>query len=189
MMSPMRHRLLATLAVPLLFSLACANWLYPNADMQGVAREVAVDAGYTVPVEANDVYVRDRGTQDVRTSWFRYTLPGEAFDELRVELEADPGVHYVGAWVKPDDWPDFTTASIETPDWWAPSGDAYVRELPFDPELQPIPAGRMWALEGGTVHVWMWQWEGWQFQGGAPASNVGDEAPEDGEGNTEEASP
>ncbi|MBX2802336.1 MAG: hypothetical protein KTR31_31940 [Myxococcales bacterium] len=157
-------RLLAVLILVLVTSLACSDWLVPRADLIGVERRDAVSSGYTVPVHATDVHVRDRATMDVRSTWFRYALPDEPINELRNELTADANVQTLESWGKPDDWPDFAPLGFETPSWFVPEGEVYLRELDARDDVVSVTSGRMWALsEEGVVHVWMWSWEGWRF--------------------------
>ena len=183
-------RLHLVLLTTLVICLACGG-LYPEADLVEVDRHVAVDAGYTLPVEARAIHVRDRATGDVRTTWFLYTMPPESIGELRSELEDDPGVIQVDTVAPPENWPDFGGLGFEAPDWWLPGGAVFRRELRAEPGVVAVPGGRMWALvEGeGQVFTWMWTWEGWDFgQAGATggglapageAPNIDDEPPTD----------
>jgi len=166
---PVRKPLLATLgAVVGVCLLGCAGWLSTEADMIGVDRELAVDQGYVVPLQAQKVFVRDRKSQEknVRTTWFRYRLPPQAMADLRKELSGDEDVEVLDEWEVPDRWPDFAQAEgFETPSWWSPQGQGFRQELTEDDAIA-IPSGRMWALDDEEleVHVWVWEWEGWKFE-------------------------
>ncbi len=147
----------------LLCSTSCSRWLLPRADMLDVPREVAVAEGYTVPIEASQVHVRDRATPEARTTWFRYQLPPEPLRDLRSELSKDPDVHAVDA--IPHAWPDFGRLGFEAPRWWALEGEIFLQEVPMAAGTVSVPGGRMWSLsEDGRVCVWLWSWEGWVFK-------------------------
>lgn len=139
----------------LLCSLSCSRWLLPRADMLDVPREVAVAEGYTVPVEASQVHVRDRATAEARTTWFRYQMPPEPLRDLRNDLREDPDIRSVEA--LPGGWPDFSDLGFEAPRWWGNEGERFVQDL-----AGIVPGGRAWALsDDGIVCVWIWSWEGW----------------------------
>ncbi len=150
-----------------LFVLGCAGWLTTEADMIGVDRELAVEQGYVVPLQATKVFVRDRKAEqkNVRTTWFRYRLPPQALADLRKELATDEDVELVDAFEVPDRWPDFAPLGFETPGWWEPEGLVYRQELTIE-DAVAIPSGRVWALddEEGEVYVWLWEWEDWSFE-------------------------
>jgi len=147
--------------------LGCAGWLAAEADMIGVDRELAVDQGYVVPLQAKKVFVRDRKSKEknVRTTWFRYRLPPQGLADLRKELSGDEDVKFVERWEIPHRWPDFADEGFEAPTWWAPQGQFYHQELTQD-DAFAIPSGRMWAIDDEEleVHVWVWEWEGWTFE-------------------------
>lgn len=150
-----------------LLLLGCAGWLAADADMIGVDRELAVDQGYVVPLQATKVFVRDRKSkqENVRTTWFRYRLPPQAMADLRKELAGDEDVVLIESTEIPRRWPDFDSIGFEAPSWWEPQGQLYRQELTLD-DAVAIPSGRMWALddEEGEVYVWVWEWEAWAFE-------------------------
>lgn len=154
------------LGVTGLLWLGCSGWLGTKTDMIGVDRELAVEQGYVVPLQAQKVFVRDRKVEreNVRTTWFRYRLPPQALSELQKELSGDEDIEYVENWRIPNNWPEFASIGFETPAWWSVSGAAYQQELTLD-EAVAIPTGHLWALddEEGEVYVWVWTYEGWRF--------------------------
>lgn len=158
--------------VVLLTGLACAGWVDHDIDMVEVDRRVATEAGYTMPLDATAIYIRDQSTGDTRTTWFRYALPADPMEDLLAELEDDPGVLRVDSAV-PADWPDFSTVGVSTPEWFTPSGKLFRRELPSVDGS--VPSGRLWALaDEGQVYTWVWTYEGWVFQ--PDAATVGQPA-------------
>ncbi|MEN0064958.1 MAG: hypothetical protein AAGA48_22625 [Myxococcota bacterium] len=151
-----------------LWTLGCSGWLSTETDMIGVDRELAVDQGYVVPLQAQKVFIRDRKAtrENVRTTWFRYRLPPQALDDLRKELAGDEDVEPLEQWVVPDNWPDFASFGFETPSWWnPPAGQAFRQELTVA-DAVAIPSGRIWSIDDDEdeVYVWLWEWEGWSFE-------------------------
>ncbi len=170
----MRLRLPHVGLILLLASLACGPWRYPEIDLVEVDRHVAVDAGFTMPADARGVFVRDRSSGEVRTTWFRYQLPRQPLLDLHDDLEDDDTVVRAEAADPPEDWPDVATVEFPPPEWWAPTGTVFRRELNADPGVGLPTQGQQWAidLEQEIVWVWVWSWEGWQFRPDQPV--VGD---------------
>ncbi len=142
---------------------SCSSWLLPKADMLDVPREVAVAEGYTVPVEASQVHVRDRATSEARTTWFRYHLPAEPVRDLYNELSDDPDVQRIEAF--PVGWPDFADLGFEAPRWWTNEGTLFLQEIRKGTPAEPT-GGRLWSIDetSGAICVWMWTWRGWVFR-------------------------
>lgn len=160
--------------VTLCAGLACAGWVHHDVDLVEVDRHVADDAGYTLPLDATQIHIRDRSTSDVRSTWFRYTLPVEPLEELQAELLDDPQVTQYDSAVPPEDWPDLAALGFETPSWFTPTGTVFRREIPAMPGVDAPPSGRLWALtDAGHVYTWIWTYEGWRLQPDRPV--VGDE--------------
>ena len=157
--------------ITLFICLACGGWLHPKVDLIEVDRKVSTEAGFTLPVDARAIHVRDRATGDVRTTWFLYELPSEPLADLEAELEGDDSVVKVETAEVPPHWPDVGDAGFEAPDWWVPEGTLFRQDLPPQPG-SPVPMGRMWAIhEDGRVFTWMWSWEGWDLEAsGLPAN-------------------
>lgn len=161
--------------ITLFLVLACSGWVEHDVELMEVDRRVADEAGYTMPIDATAIHVRDRSLGKLRSTWFRYELPLEAQDELRAELEDDPAVVAAPDAARPPDWPDIPALGIPAPLWFTPEGTIFRTEAPGGDGVAEAPTARMWALtEEGRVYTWVWSYEGWRFQPDQPT--VGDDA-------------
>lgn len=133
--------------------------LGPDAEWLDVERKVVVAAGYTVPDGASHVYLRDRGTGDVRATWTRSDVPQAELDRIEARLRSDPGVI---AGDPPADWPRFSSLGWSEPQWWKATSSAGTEARVF--HRQREQAGTLWILESGRLYTLLWSWEGF----GAP---------------------
>lgn len=148
---------LAVVGAGLVGGLTFSDDLYPHGDFTDVTREEAALAGYTVPVGAEHVHVKDRSLQDVRVTWFAFDLPPAARAELSAQYDAaDDPTKTTWSGALPRHWPQWTSfEDFDRPGWWAPApGDlAYTRES--------RDGGAMIVFGRTRVFNLLWTFEGW----------------------------
>jgi len=157
------------LCLPLVVGLACGGLEFSSPSFEDVNAAEVIAAGYTVPSQAEHVYVRDFSQIDIRSTWFRFELPASAFDEVRAEYEASPDHEPLHRWEVPDAWPNFDQfQGGEAPPWWNPRGEACFRRVsPHDGAHGTHDLTRVsqtaFDVTDRVVWVWSWEWQWWEL--------------------------
>jgi hypothetical protein len=155
------------LALTGLWVLGCGGLDFSAPELTDVTAATAIEDGYRVPIDATHVHVKDFSPFDVRTTWFRFQVPRETFDNLQAEYGDDSRYTRVDEWVIPSHWPDFSTFKEEgtPPTWWSPKGSpAFQKEVPSE-GMQGNDMGYgsqiVFDQDTLTIHQWQWEWQWW----------------------------
>ena len=136
----------------------------PTVDFENATVEDIAADGFSVPEGAYEIYIKDRTSMDVRTTWLRFSLPSAERAVLEAQIEGE-GLSRTSGSTPPAFWPTFSMfEDFMIPTWWQPGphAEVYIRTTPFSDESSHT-RGVMVVFEEDRVYQWRWSFQWWML--------------------------